>query len=185
MNKKNIILILVAIFAIIAGLLLYSSINQKKSAENKDQQISEKSETNTLLNFRDKNFEFDYPNYFTVIKAEIYNRVTLTPTEDGLEIPFLQIHILSEDKESLINNSLSRIANSERYRNIVDKNILVGNLDGRMIGNSGYKDTVPSEFREIYVEIKQSKVLFINSVDLPIEDLNIILSSFKFFDLSE
>ncbi len=182
MDKKNITFILM-IFIIIAGFFLYNTIITKRLTENKGQQIAEKTITNNLLNFRDKyfGFEFDYPDSFTVNKSEVYDRITLNPTEEGVEVPFLEIHILSGDKKTLINDSLSRIADPEKYKNIIDKNISVGSLEGRMIGNSGYKDTVDSNYREIFVEMSKGKIIFIKSIELTDKDLDTILSSFQIY----
>ena len=123
---------------------------------------------------------FKYPNSFSANKSSFYKRISLNPTKLGLEIPFLEMKFVAEDSASLINDSLSRLANPEKYRDVIDKNILIDGINGRMIGNSGSKNIENLVYREIFVSISKNKVLYIRSVSLDDEILNTLLSTIKF-----
>jgi len=131
-------------------------------------------------------FEFRYPNtlsaenYSGTEKGNIIIGVALSTQGTDFQIPFLELEIIPQSGKSLIDDSVERLTDTETYKGIVNKEINIGGLTGREIGNAGSVDTEYSVYREIVIRLKEKESLFIKYVGLEKETLDAILSTFKF-----
>src|SRR3989338_4144393 len=131
-------------------------------------------------------FEFKYPNtlsaenYGGTEKGDIVVGVALSTSETDFQIPFLELEIIPRSGKILVDDSVKRLTDIETYKGIVNKEINIGGLTGREIGNAGFADTEYSVYREIVVGLKEKESLFIKYVGLEKETLEAILSTFKF-----
>ena len=133
-------------------------------------------------------FEFKYPNtlsaenYSGTEKGDIVVGVALSTAETDFQIPFLELEIIPRSGKILVDDSVGRLTDIETYKGIVNKEINIGGLIGREIGNAGFADTEYSVYREIVIGLKENESLFIKYVGLEKETLEAILSTFKFID---
>ncbi|MDP1884801.1 MAG: hypothetical protein Q8L10_05590 [Candidatus Moranbacteria bacterium] len=136
--------------------------------------------TKSWKNYQDEELgiNFKYPENFSLTKSNSYKRITLNPSEVGLEIPFIEIKIVSENIDSLLNNSASRLMNKS-VKNPFSKDVIISGLQGKMIGNSGSKNTEISEYREVFVKISPNRILTIKSVSFNETILDAFLSSIQ------
>ena len=131
-------------------------------------------------------FEFKYPNtlndenYSGTEKENIIIGVALSTQGTDFQIPFLELEIIPQSGKILADDSVKRLTDTETYKGIVNKEINIGGLTGREIGNAGFADTEYSVYREIVVGLKENESLFMKYVGLEKETLDAILSTFKF-----
>lgn len=125
-------------------------------------------------------FEVKYPNnYETIDQLNDGGQLNIKPVGES-EFPLLSIEfIYNQDKNFLENDSLQRLSDVNKYRKVIDEQVKVGGFEGRMIGNSGEKDTEENFYREVFIDLKE-KILFIRSGSFDDKIFNQILSTFKF-----
>ncbi len=151
-----------------------------------ENQISEKEQgeinTENWKIYTDKKIgiKFKYPENFLAKEESSLERISIKSTEEGVEVPYLQIQFISNTIDYLIEDSISRIAKPDRYNDVIEKDIVVNGLDGKMIGNSGQKDTESVNYREIFVKISEDRVMFVKTISIDDLTLAIFLKNIEF-----